>query len=53
MTLSLCFWILMLLWLVANGAAFYRQGVFPGENILPFLLFGLLGWAVFGAPIHG
>ncbi len=51
MSLAIAFWIVMLLWLVANGVAFYRSNVFPGESLIPFLLFLLLGWQVFGAPI--
>jgi len=51
MSLAIAFWICMLLWLIANGAAWYRQGVFPGENLIPFLLFVFLGWQIFGAPI--
>ena len=53
MTLAIAFWILVLFWLVANGVAWRKQQVFPGENLLPFLLFVLLGWAVFGPAIRG
>lgn len=55
MSISLLFWILMLLWLVF--------GVFPawdGANFRPFagglLLFALiaiLGWKTFGPALHG
>lgn len=57
MTLSLLFWLLMLLW------AFF--GVFPtwpaagqpyrpfAGSLLLFVLIGMLGWKVFGPAIHG
>lgn len=53
MTLGLAFYILMLLWLVyANwpGGAPYAPW---GNSIMLFCLFLLLGWRVFGPPIHG
>lgn len=57
MTLGLAFWILMLLWLVF-GFASYRgvvAGVYSwyGNTMLLFILLLLLGWKVFGAPLHG
>lgn len=58
MTLGLAFYILMLLWLVF-GAVTYWPGsqyanYWPAGNwLLLFLLFLLLGWKVFGAPLHG
>lgn len=56
MTLGLAFWIIMLVWLVF-GLAFhfgYLGGPygFVGSTLLLFILFGLLGWQVFGAPLH-
>lgn len=55
MTLAICFWVLMLLWLVVEGIAFKAKpslaGVLP--SAMPFLLFLVIGWAVFGAPIKG
>ncbi len=54
MTLGLAFYIIMLLWLVG---AFWRG--WPGgpqawgPDLLLFILFLLLGWHDFGAPIHG
>ena len=56
MTLALAFWILMLLWLaVGSVGAYHAGGTWQGwsGHLLPFLLFLLLGWHVFGAPIHG
>ena len=57
MTLGLCFWILMLLWLVF-GLAVYRGVVVGayaplGGTLLLFILLFLLGWHAFGPPIHG
>ena len=54
MTFGLAFWILMLLWLVLGLAVHYYPawGPWPG-TILLFILLLLLGWKVFGAPLHG
>lgn len=56
MTIGLCFWILMLIWLVFGLAAW--QGVvgaygWVGNTMLLFILLLLLGWHSFGAPLHG
>ena len=58
MTIGLCFWILMLLWLVFG--LYIRRAALQGGQILPlggdlllFVLLLLLGWHAFGAPIHG
>jgi hypothetical protein len=56
MTLGLAYWVLMLVWLVFGLLLHF--GVVDGPYgagvniILLFILFGLLGWQVFGAPIH-
>ena len=57
MSLALIFWVLMLVWLVfslwshwpgsANAAPVW------GGTVLLFVLFLLLGWGVFGAPVRG
>ena len=49
MTLALAFWVLMLVWFAFHAWA--DRGNVGGW--LQFLLFLLLGWKVFGAPIHG
>lgn len=58
MTFALCYWILMLLWLVfglwsnwpAPGTA---NGFRPmGGTLMLFILLVLLGWKTFGPPIH-
>jgi hypothetical protein len=55
MTLGLCFWIIMLIWLVFGGLVHFGMitGVWAGASVLLlFILFLLLGWQVFGPPIH-
>ncbi len=54
MTFALVFWILMLLWLVWSLPIhpWAAQAPYAG-NVLLFILFLLLGWRVFGAPLHG
>lgn len=59
MTFGLAFWILMLIWLVF-GLVWWGYPTGPhapyyplGHTILLFVLFLLLGWKVFGAPLHG
>lgn len=52
MTFALCYWIIMLLWLffgVWSNWPNLRAGV---PNLILFALLVLLGWRVFGAPIH-
>lgn len=56
MSIGLLFWILMLLWLVlgilptVNWTGGWRS--YTG-SLLEFILFGLVGWKLFGAPIQG
>jgi hypothetical protein len=59
MAMGLAFWILMLLWLVfwlawnwPGSQAVGPYGPF-GNSLLLFILLLLLGWRVFGAPLHG
>jgi hypothetical protein len=56
MSKGLLFWILMILSLVFSlwvGWPSVSSGHYigMGGNLLTFVLFGLLGWQVFGAPI--
>ena len=55
MSKELCFWILMLFWLVLGIAGYYAvpgdKRITAGGNLLTFLLFVLLGLAVFGAAL--
>lgn len=58
MGIGLVFWVLMLLWAVfgvwwnwpGNAGAAWGP---VGNTFLLFVLFLLLGWHSFGAPIHG
>jgi hypothetical protein len=56
MTLGLCYWILMLIWLVFGLVLHF--GYAPAtwglavNSVLLFVLFLLLGWQVFGPPLH-
>ena len=53
MSFGLVFWILMLLWLVFGAWRDWPNHVAMGGTLLAFVLFLLLGWRVFGPPIHG
>jgi hypothetical protein len=55
MTLGLAYWVLMLVWAVFGVLTHMGMitGVWAGGNIvLLFVLFLLLGWQVFGPPLH-
>lgn len=53
MSFGLCYWILMLLWLVFSLWSNWGPGWKPvGGSLLLFILLVLLGWKVFGPPIH-
>jgi hypothetical protein len=56
MTLGLCYWILMLIWLVFGLLVHFNVVGGPygvvGSSLLLFILFLLLGWQVFGPPLH-
>jgi len=58
MSIGLIFWIIMLIWLLfALAWNFNWAGVSPyvslGNSLLLFVLFLLIGWRVFGPPVHG
>ena len=53
MSMGLVFWILMLIWLVFGLWHNWPNYPLVGGNLLLFILIGLLGWKIFGAPIHG
>jgi hypothetical protein len=57
MALGLAFWVLMMLWFVFGMVVNWPGTNLPYGNIvssvLLFVLFVLLGWHAFGAPIHG
>lgn len=56
MTLGLCYWILMLIWAVFGLLVHFSVIGGPygvvGNSLLLFVLFLLLGWQVFGPPLH-
>ena len=56
MTLGLCYWILMLIWFVFGLLIHFSVVGGPygavGNGLLLFVLFLLLGWQVFGPPLH-
>lgn len=58
MSFSLLFWILMLLWLVFGLWSWPRTGhpasvwTWLPDRALLFVLLLLLGWHVFGQPLH-
>jgi ABC-type polysaccharide/polyol phosphate export permease len=55
MTLRLIFWVLMLIWFVFGlalmGGFIGHYGPLAGQ-LLEFVLFLVLGWQVFGAPVQ-
>jgi hypothetical protein len=54
MSMQLLFWILMLLWLILGGIQTAQTGKAWFDfaiPLIPFILFALLGWQVFGAAI--
>lgn len=57
MSFSLCYWILMLIWLIfglwSNWPATSASVRPLGGTALLFILLVLLGWQVFGPPIRG
>lgn len=53
MPFGLAFWILMLLWFVFGLYWTWGNHMLVGGNVMLFLLLLLLGWKVFGTPLHG
>ncbi len=54
MSIGILFWILMLFWLFFGSWANWGLGVhILGPNLLLFVIILVLGWKVFGSPIHG
>lgn len=54
MSIALIFWVIMLVWLVFGLYSNWPTGGAKviGGVVLEWILFALLGWAVFGAAIH-
>ena len=56
MTLGLAYWIVVIIWIVGVGVSLYVSNdnwKLWAPGLIPLILFLLLGWAVFGAPIKG
>lgn len=53
MSLRLLFWLIMILWLIFGiiMPAWGHFGWSISGSLLEFILFGILGWKVFGPPI--
>jgi hypothetical protein len=56
MTLALAYWVIMLVWLVfgllIHFAVIGGMLIVGASTVLLFILFLLLGWQVFGPPLH-
>ncbi len=53
MSRGLGFWILMIIWFVFGLWSAWPLTWGAGGTVVLFLVLGLLGWQVFGPPIHG
>ena len=53
MGMGTAYWVLMLIWLIFGVWFTWPNYRWAGANVLLFILLVLLGWKVFGAPIHG
>lgn len=53
MSFALCYWILMLVWFVFGlWTSWPLNNRQAGSTLLLFILLLLLGWKVFGQPLH-
>lgn len=53
MTLALCFYICMLLWLVLGAVNSWPNWRAGAPDLLLFIMLGLLGYKCFGPALHG
>ncbi len=53
MSMSLCYWIVCLVWLVFGVWSNWPNVKAGGGSLVLFILLLLLGWKVFGPPLHG
>lgn len=56
MTLGLAFYVILLVWAIFGALVWTGNGgpyAAHGNTLLLFVLFLLLGWKVFGPPLHG
>jgi len=55
MSIAILFWVIMVMWLLFGAwttAASWSEKRMAGGFIVQWVLFALLGWAVFGAALH-
>ncbi len=54
MPLAIAFWVVYLIWIILGAVTIWHSGgyLFVGSNIILLLLLGIVGWQLFGAPIH-
>ena len=54
MSFGLVYWILMLLWFIFGLYWTWGPGTYhlAGGQVLLFILLLILGWKVFGSPVH-
>lgn len=52
MSISILFWVIMLIWLLFGFWSNWPNYKAVGGGIIVWVLLALLGWAVFGAAIH-
>lgn len=53
MSLGLAFYIILLIWVVFGAWRNWPNQILVGGDLITFCLFLLLGWKVFGPPLHG
>jgi hypothetical protein len=57
MSLGFIYYFLLLCWILFNGVVFWSPAASPyawrGNGVLLFVLFLLIGFQIFGSPIHG
>ena len=55
MSLAIAYWVIMLLWLVLGVWSHWpvHSPMVVGSNLVLFALLAIIGWKVFGPPIHG
>jgi len=52
MSLALCYWILLLIYVVFGAWSAWPNVRTGGGSLIVFLLLLVIGWKVFGAPLH-
>jgi hypothetical protein len=55
MSLGLAFWVIVLVWIIIGIPWPFYPAPWPAwpGHLIELLLFVLLGWRIFGAPVHG